>query len=128
MRYDMCESARDYLAGHGIQASVKRLDSFTGKEGVCIRRVPSATVDRYYDGRRTIAAIYQVVVRSRSERTAMETADRIAELMDGAYIPSNGGKYQFINQEVYTEPEELDTEEPGFFAYQLMLRAEIATI
>lgn len=127
MSYDICESARAVLAENGIEASLKRLDSFTGKEGTVIRAVPSATVDRYYDRSRTVAAIYQVACRSRSERTAKETAERAADALAWAEVPSLNGSYRFISQEIYTEPAEMDLEEDGFYAYQVTFRAEIET-
>lgn len=127
MSYDICESARAVLAANGIEASLKRLDSFTGREGTVIRSVPSATVDRYYDRSRVVAAIYQVACRSRSEKTAKETAERVADALAWAEVPSLNGSYRFIDQEIYTEPSEMELEEDGFYAYQVTIRAEIET-
>lgn len=122
---DLVDRARDFLAAKGYEAHVKRLDSFTGKEGIVLRRVPSTVTGRYFDGTESVSCIYQVIVRRRSERQAMEECCDIAALLKDAWLGSGNGSYAFVGQEVYTEPQELALDEAGFFAWEVRLEASI---
>lgn len=123
---DLVDRARDFLADHGYEAHVKRLDAFTGKEGIVLRRVPSTVTGRYFDGGEAVSYIYQVVVRRRSEREAMEQCCDIAELLKGAWLESGNGSYAFVGQEVYTEPQELKLDEANYYAWEVRIEASIS--
>jgi len=126
MTVDLVDRVRDALLLNGhADAHVKRLDSFTGKEGICIRRLPSTTVNRYIDRSRTAEYVYQVVVRRRSERAAMDECCDIADLLDGMRVESGNGSYRFSSQEVYTEPQELELDEANFYAWHVRMVASI---
>ena len=47
---DLLEVAKSYLEGLGYQGVwLKRLDEFTGSEGIVLRRMPETVTDRYMD-------------------------------------------------------------------------------
>lgn len=122
---DLIDRAKDLLAERGYDAHAKRLDSFTGKEGVVLRRVPSTVTERYLDRSESVSYLYQVVVRRRSERQAMEECCEIAELLADAWLDSGNGSYSFVGQEAYTQPQELALDEAGFYAWQARIEARI---
>ncbi len=95
--FDLIDRARDYLRSHGIpDATAKRLDSFTGKEGT--------------------------VVRLLSEKTVCRLA---ADVLDGAELPSDSGAYTFIDQEVASHANEIELDESLFYAWEVRIRANI---
>ena len=122
---DLVDMARSYLAERGYEAHVKRLDEFTGREGIVLRRIPSTVTERYFDGGEAVSYVYQVIVRRRSERRAMEECSDIAELLKDAWLESGNGSYAFGGQEIYTEPQELALDEAGFYAWEARLVASI---
>lgn len=122
---DLVYRASRFLAESGYEAHVKRLDEFTGREGIVLRRIPSAVTERYFDGGEAVSYVYQVIVRRRSERRAMEECCDIAELLKDAWLDSENGSYAFEGQEIYTEPQELALEETGFYAWETRIKASI---
>lgn len=104
---------------------LKKLDELTGKTGIVVRRMPSAVTGRDYSGSVSLAFVYQVVVRLKSEVAAMQTASELCQLLDMADIPSGNGSYQFVAQEVYTTPQPLETGEKGFYAQEFRIKALI---
>lgn len=123
---DLVDRAKEFLAEKGYEAHVKRLDQFTGKEGIVLRRVGGAVTGRYFDGGESVSCIYQVVVRRRSEREAMEQCCDIAELLKDAWLESENGSYSLVGQEAYTEPQELALDEAGFYAWEARIEASIS--
>ena len=123
---DICERARDWLEAEGFKdVHVKRLDQFTGKEGIVIRPFPTTTTDHYYDRSTSQTYVYQVTVRRRSEAKAIEDCFAVANTLDGAYLPSKNGSYGFVDQEIYTEPQEQELEEANYYAWQVRMVATI---
>ena len=123
---DLPEQAVAFLKAHGYKdVYLKRLDSMTGREGIIIRRLPSTVQGRSYSGARTLHYLYQVIVRSRSEREALEKAEDLANLLDLAPLQSKNGSFAMVQQEIYTPPQELTLSESGFYATEFRVRAEI---
>lgn len=122
---DLVEGVKALLVENGFDAHVKRLDAFTGKEGVCVRRLPSSAAAKYMNRKRCVGYLYQVVVRRRSEREAMEECEDIARILESARVESANGSYGFTSQEVYTEPQELEIDEAGFYAWHVRMIASI---
>lgn len=120
---DVCEQASSYLRSCGFPAQTRRLDSLNGIEGIAVRRLPS-TVENEYMTSKTVAFLYQVVAKYRSEEVAVRSADDMARLLDGAKIKSGNGSYKFTSQEIYTYPQLLSTER-GFYAVEFRVRAFI---
>jgi hypothetical protein len=124
---DLVDVAVDFLQSKGYSDTVKRrLDSLTGREGIVVRRQPSTVTNRYQDRGKGISYIYQVVVRRRDEQLAMEQCSAIAALLEEATLESINGTYRFIGSEVYTEPQELELEDDGFYAWEARIEALIA--
>lgn len=123
---DLIDVAKDFLVYRGFDAYVKRLDQFTGREGIVVRRVPSRVTSRYFDGGEALSYIYQVIVRRRSGREAMETCCEIADLLKHAWLASRNGSYSFHGQEVYTGPQELELDEANFSAWEVRFEASIS--
>ena len=122
--FDLIDRARDYLRSHGIpDATAKRLDSFTGKEGVVIRLLSEKTEFVDYAGEEERSVLYQVVVRRRSE--AEDVCRLAAEMLDGAELPSESGAYTFIDQEVASHANEIELDESLFYAWEVRIRANI---
>ena len=63
MRDNLLETMTEALGREGIEASAKRLDAFTGKEGDVLRRFSTVTAAVYYDGSRDVTALVQAVCR-----------------------------------------------------------------
>lgn len=123
---DVPDMAVEYLRGLGYaDTHLKRLDAMTGREGIVVRRIPSTVTAREYGKRQQVSYLYQVIVRNRSERRAMELADELCRALDTAEIESGNGSYEFVAQEVYTPPQELTLDEAGFFAHEFRIRAYI---
>lgn len=122
---DVVERAKALYEENGYSVSLKRLDTFTGREGIVLRKLPSTFVDRSYDGYRTLDYLWQVVVRTRDPRKGQETAEALARLTDLEPLPSANGSYWFISQELYTPVEELDLDESNFYAFAFRVRTEI---
>ena len=122
---DLVDRARDLLRGAGHDAHAKRLDSFTGREGVCVRRISPTRVETYMDGTRAVDLAYQAVVRRRSESDAMTECIDIADMLDGADVPSANGSYLFESQEVVAGPQELELDEALFYAWECRVVAHI---
>lgn len=123
---DLVDNVRDFLKDAGYEnVTTKRLDETTGREGVVVRRVPYTVSERYYTRTKAINYTYQVIVRQRSEFKAMQMCEEIAQVLEDAYIPSENGSYEFVGQETYTEPQELDLGESGFFVWEVRITAQI---
>lgn len=123
---DLPDMAARYIQRAGYEGvTLRKLDEMTGKTGIVVRRIPSAITGRDYSGSVSLAFVYQVVVRLRSEVAAMQTAAELCELLDMAEIPSGNGSYQFVAQEVYTTPQSLETGESGYHAQEFRIKALI---
>lgn len=117
---------RHFISENGYSGVLLgRYDRLTGREGVLIRRMPSTITERYMDGSYTLQRIVQVVVRRRIADDALEDCDWLADLLDGATIESANNTYQFVSQEVYTQPEESSLYEEGFATWSFRLRANL---
>lgn len=117
---------RHFLSGEGYKGVLLgRFDQLTGREGIVIRKLPSTKSEQYYDGSFNLQRLVQVIVRRRIADDAIEECDWLANLLDGATIESANGTYQFVNQEVYTEPEEFPVYEEGFSTWSFRLRANL---
>lgn len=125
---DVAKVARDRLEAAGYRdAFVKRFDSFTGREAICVRQMQPTVTERYMDGTQEMEQPYEVIVRRRSAADARETCCAIAELLEDASLPSENGSYRFTSGRVYLEPQELELDESGFFAWSVVMAATIET-
>lgn len=122
---DLVDEACSFIVSKGYDAKVRRLDSMTGKEGIVVRRVPSTVVGEYRDRSKSVAYLWQVIIRRRSEKRALEEADALCKLLDENPIQSGNGSYQIVAQEVYTLPQELALEDSGFYAQEFRIRSYI---
>lgn len=100
-----------------------RYDRLTGREGVLIRRLPGARDERYQDGSYELQRLVQIIVRRRIASEAITDCEDIARALDFAVVESDNGSYEFVSQEVYTEPEEFALYEDGFATWSFRLRA-----
>ena len=104
---------------------LKRFDSFTGKEAICVRPVQPTVLSTYMDGTQEVMQPYQVIVRRRSEAEAMTVCCDIAEKMDAEVLHSENGSYDFNYPTVYVNPAELQLEEENFYAWVVTMAAHI---
>ena len=125
MVVDVCESMKQILDAAGYTASLKRLDSFTGKEGIVLRRVLPQRTERYFDNGRSYDFIVHVVVRRRSEAQAMYECSDIAELLTDCPVESLNGSYTWTGTDIYTEPEEMALDEDNFYAWNTRVNVRI---
>lgn len=126
---DLHERAKAYLEAKGYDGvSLKRLDQFTGKEGIVVQLVPASLVESYYDGTQVFDQPYRVTVRRRSEAEAMQVCSDIAETLEGATLESANGSYAPADtqgQQIYTAPQELALEEANYYAWYVQMHARI---
>lgn len=122
---DVCESIKAALAERGWVANLKRLDPFTGDEGIIVRRGLPESAGRYMDASRSVNFIARIFVRYRSERTAMETCDAIADYLIDRPLPSLDGSYLWSATEIYTEPQELVLDDGGFYVWETSVAVTI---
>ena len=126
---DLHERVKAYLEAKGFEnVSLKRLDSFTGKEGIVVQLLPATVVETYYDGTQVLDQPYRVTVRRRSEAEAMQTCSDIAEALEHVILASARNEYAphgTEGQQVYTAPQELALEEKSFYAWHVQMRARI---
>lgn len=125
MGVDVRESLKKILETQGYTVSLKRLDSFTGKEGIVLRQVMPQRTEKYLDTSRSYDYIVHVVVRNRSEKTAMDTCCDIADLVEDLPINSLNGSYVWTGTDIYTEPEEMVLDEDNFYAWNTRIRVRI---
>ena len=112
------------LAPHYPDVSTKRLDRFTGREGVVVRPMPAVTVDEFYDGKRIVRLYFQVFVRRRDEDEARRVCDGVARLLDGACLDPDEGTAQG-SVEVYAWPQELELDEKAFTSWEARFSLDV---
>lgn len=125
MRVDVTEAMRKVLEDEGYTVSLKRFDTFTGKEGIILRRVLPTRATKYMDTTRSYNFIVHVIVRRRSEAQAMDECCAIADLLEDCPIPSLNGSYTWTATDVYTEPEEMVLDEENFYAWNTRIDVRI---
>lgn len=96
------------LRDHGYDAKTRKLADIS-KGGIAVRRIPSTTIARNYDGTREIAYLTQVVVSREDEMVAIDEIEAITELVPTLDLASDNGSYKLTSTEVYTDPNELQT-------------------
>lgn len=94
-------------AGFG-DAKTRKL-SDVSKGGIAVRRYPSTTRARYYDGSRDVAYVVQVVVARESEEQAIEECEAIARIVPTLDLRSENGSYDMTSCDAYTDPQEITT-------------------
>ena len=123
---DLLEVAKSYLEGLGYEGVwLKRLDEFTGHEGIVLRRMPETVTDRYMDRSFASDYVWQAIVVRRSEREAIETCEELARALRFAPLDSINGSYRLVENDVYTAPQEMAADEEGFFSWQVQFTAHI---
>lgn len=124
---DLIDRYSEALAEHGYPNIKKRFDTLAGREGICIRPLPSTVTQSYYDGTREVDAPFEVIVRRRSEEAAMAECCDIEELLDGMAVPSANGSYRIAGCSVYTASQEMRLDEANYYAWHVRLMAQITT-
>ena len=122
---DVLKAAKALLSDNGIEAKIGRLDSFTGKEGVVLRKLPMSVTDVYSDRAKACAYLFQAVARKRLKQDAEELCEAIAETFDDAPVKSLDGSYQCVSTEIYTWPQELALDEAGMNAWEVSVRVDL---
>lgn len=123
---DVPEQAAKLIKANGYKdVHLRRLDEFTGREGIIVRRIPSTVTGYDYMRSKELAYLYQVIVRTRSAKRGMETAEALERLLDGAELKSDNNSFFFVSQETYTPTQELELDEAGFYAYEFRIKAVI---
>lgn len=122
---DLVDNVRNALVDLGYDATTRRFDGTTEREGVYVRRWPSTITRRYYSRSKCVSYVYQVIVRRLDERRAMAECEEIAELLEGLAVPSANGSYDFNGQQIYTLPQEMELDSASFHAWQALISADI---
>ena len=130
MAYPRCIDLPDVLAERlreaGYEdASVRALDELKAG-GIAVRRVPSTTTARHFDGRRDVTFLVQVVVARERELEAIDQCSAIAELAPALDLSSANGTYSLTSVDVYTDPQELETDVFPY-VWEVRLQALITT-
>lgn len=121
---DVIDVAKEQLESKGYEGlSLKRLDRV--KEGIILRRIPGAVTDRYMDDSESSNYLFQVLVKREDERRAIDECEAIADYFRKAFLPSQNGSYEFVSCDVYTEPQELDLSDGGYYIWQTRIRVLI---
>ena len=128
MGIDICERARDALAGAGMDpVLVRRLDALSGREGAVVRLMPSATVATYYDGTRDVLLSLQLVSVRRDPLEAMADCDLAMDVLPLADLGSANGSYELAGPvEADGQPEDAGVADNGMHVWTARFRA-IAT-
>lgn len=103
-------------------AKVRRLDAVK-YGGIAVRRMPSTCDASYYGGGRSLQYVVQVVVARESELDAIDDCCAIASMAPELDLESENGSYVLTSVEVYTEPQELESE--PLSVWETRLRANI---
>lgn len=103
-------------------AKVRKLDAVKDG-GIAVRRMPSTCDATYYGGGRSLQYVVQVVVARESELEAIDQCCAIAEMAPELDLASDNGSYGLTSIEVYTEPQELESE--PLSVWETRLRANI---
>lgn len=123
---DLLESAKALLESSGFDnVYLRKLDGTTKPEAVVIRRMPSSTANRQFDGTREVNFPFQVFVRRLDEDTAIEDCERVVGALDNSRLESRNASYLFVSCEVYTDPQEI-VEEGPYKVYEAKFMARIA--
>ena len=104
-------------------AATRRLEEAKGG-GIVVRRAPSTTLARHYDGSRSVASILQVFVVRRSEAQAIEECQDIADSAPHLDLASGNGSYTITSVDVYDEP----AEQLGMTGYPFVWRVQFRAI
>lgn len=122
---DACRRVAEVIGSMGYDVSLKRLDAFTGKEGVIVRELPVVTVHEELDGSHVDDMPVYVVVRRRSEQEARSVCRAIEFALDGAQLASGNGSYRWISTQIYTHTQQLPLDEGSFYAYDLRIKVQM---
>lgn len=95
---DLCERAADALRAGGVDATTKRIDRLSGKDGTVVRMMPPRTRATYFDGSRRIDYTLQVISKSLDPMEAMATCERATEVLRAADLASANGSYEALAQ------------------------------
>lgn len=127
MKTDMLDVVGAALEAAGYDPCFKRLDEFTGPEGVVVRQMIPTVLSTDMCGTKDVLAPYVVLVRSRSELNAMETCWGIAELLGAADLPSRDGSYRFTASVVQSEPASVALEEDDIHGWAVTMAVRMET-
>lgn len=92
----------------------------TGRS-IALRPTPGTAPEGYLNGDRLRHFSFQVLVQHDDPKTAYDTIEAIADLLDAAELPVNGA----IKCEIYTPPNFVEVTEQGFHVYTALFEAEI---
>ena len=127
MKTDMLDVVGAVLEGAGYDPSFKRLDEFTGTEGLVVRQLIPTVLSTDMCGTQDVLAPYVVLARSRSEVKAMETCWDVAELLGGSTLESADGSYRFTASVVQSEPAAVALEEDNVYGWAVTMAVRMET-
>lgn len=114
----------ELIVAEGTRAYLKRLDSTTGKEGVVVRQFAADVIlRRFMDGTERLECTTQVLSRHQDREAAMDECEKLANLLDGAHLESDA--FQFIDQEVYLDPQEIEDDEADYSTWSVVIKTNI---
>lgn len=102
------------IALNGLQAT---------PESITITGMPTSAGERRYDRTKQRNNMFQIMTKSKSQQTAMDTLEMIAEMLENGMFTING--YYLTNCEVYSEPAYLETTEKNEYIFTAAFKAEI---
>ena len=107
----------------GLPVKVGTLDV---EESISLYALPGgATARKFFDGVSDKLLNYEFGIKSKDQKIAIQTLDKIAHALHNAYIPSSNGSYDFRNIAIASEPFLVDGDAKGFKYYRLTITAEL---
>ena len=96
------------------------------EESISLYALPGGTTAKaYYHGAEDKLLNYEFGIKTRDQKVAIETLDKIAHALHSADIPSANGSYDFKKINVSSEPFLVMADEQGFTYYRLTITAEL---
>lgn len=103
------------------------IGSLDTKESIAIYPLPGGKIkQQFFDGTADRLLNYEFAIKSKKQRKAIATLDKLAEVLPDAEIVSANGSYDFRGIEISSEPFNSEMDE-HYFYHALSVIAELTT-
>lgn len=126
MTLDFAERLHEYVEGLELEYPV-HIGSLDTEESISIYALPGGKIkQKFFDGTADRLLNYELGIKTKHQRKAIECLDKIAEALPEAIIVSENGSYDFRGIEIASEPFN-SAEDEHFFYHNLSIIAELTT-
>ena len=126
MTLDFSERLLEYVEGLELEFPVQ-VGSLDTEDSISIHALPGGrTIRKFFDGTADRLLNYEFSVKTRKQKDAIKSLDKIAEALPEAEIVSENGSYDFRGIEISSEPFNSDMDE-RYFYHSLSITAELTT-